>query len=79
MPHTIWRDRVAVDPDIHHGQPCVKGTRVSVTVIVGSLADGMTAEQILEAYPQLVQDDIAAALAYAAEVLHHDVLLPLEM
>jgi uncharacterized protein (DUF433 family) len=39
-----WRDRISIDPRIHHGKPCIKGTRVPVSVIVGSIADGDTYE-----------------------------------
>lgn len=65
------------DPEIHHGGPCIAGTRIPVRMIVGSLADGLTAEQIVEEYPQLTRDDVQSALAYAAEVLHQESLLPL--
>ena len=77
MGRTLWQERILIDPDIHHGDPCIKGTRVPVSTLVGSLADGMTTEQVLDAYPQLTQEDIAAALAYAAEVLRQEVLVPL--
>ena len=66
-----------VDRDIHHGDPCIKGTRIPAAVIVGSLADGMTAEEILQAYPQLTVEDVRAALAYATEIMEQDILLPL--
>lgn len=59
-----WRDRIVIDPAIHHGNPYIKGTRVPVTVIAGSLADGDTPEQLLGAYPQLTLDDIRAALKF---------------
>lgn len=72
-----WRLRVEVDPDLHHGDPCIRGTRIPVRTVIGSLADGMSVEQIREAYPQLTADDVQAALAYAAEVLKDEVLLPL--
>jgi uncharacterized protein (DUF433 family) len=62
-----WRDRIAIDPAIHHGEPCIKGTRVPVSVIVGSIADGDTAEQIIHAWPQLTGDDVKAAAKFAAE------------
>ncbi len=75
--HRRWQDRVVIDPDIHHGDPCIKGTRIPVSMIVGSLADGMSTAQIQENYPQLGTEDIYAALAYAAEVVRQDVLLPL--
>lgn len=72
-----WQDRVVIDPDIHHGDPCIKGTRITVAMIVGSLADGMTFNDIREAYPQLTNEDIYAALAYAAEVLRQEIVYPL--
>jgi uncharacterized protein (DUF433 family) len=72
-----WPDRIMIDPDIHHGEPCVRGTRIPVSMIIGSLADGMTYDQIKEQYPQLSDQDILASLAYAAEAVRQDVLLPL--
>ena len=62
-----WRDKIVIDPAIHHGEPCIKGTRVPVSVIVGSIANGDTAEQIIHAWPQLTGDDVKAALKFAAE------------
>ena len=72
-----WHKHIAVDFDIHHGEPCIKGTRVPVSMIVGSIADGMTFDDILDAYPQLKKESIQAALAYAADIVRHDVFLPL--
>jgi len=72
-----WPDRIIIDPDIHHGEPCVRGTRIPVSMIVGSLADGMTFAQIEEQYPQLSDQDILASLAYAAEAVRQEILLPL--
>lgn len=72
-----WQDRVVIAADLHHGDPCIKGTRIPMAMIVGSLADGMTPEQIQDAYPQLALEDIQAALAYAADVIYQDVLAPL--
>ena len=62
-----WRNKIVIDPAIHHGEPCIKGTRVPVSVIFGSIADGDTAEEIIEAWPRLTGDDIKAALEFAAE------------
>jgi uncharacterized protein (DUF433 family) len=62
-----WRQRIVVDPAIHHGEPCIKGTRVPVSIIVGSVADGDTVEKIIDAWPQLTSDDIKAALKFATE------------
>jgi uncharacterized protein (DUF433 family) len=71
-----WKDHIIIDPDVHHGDPCIKGTRIPVTIIVGSLADGMTPQEIIEAYPQLSPTDIQASLAYAADVMRQEILLP---
>ena len=64
-----WRERITIDPAIHHGKPCIKGTRVAVSVIVGSIAEGFTPERIIESWPQLTVEDIQAALKFAAEVV----------
>jgi uncharacterized protein (DUF433 family) len=61
-----WRDRIVIDPAIHHGKPCIKGTRVPVSVIVGSIAEGHTPERIIASWPQLTVEDIKAALKFAA-------------
>jgi uncharacterized protein (DUF433 family) len=76
MDRIAWQERIVMAPDLHHGEPCIKGTRVPVATIVGSLADGMTPVQIHEAFPQLTGEDIRAALAYAAELMHEDLLIP---
>ncbi len=65
-----WRKRIIIDRAIHHGDPCITGTRVPVSVIVGSVADGDTFEQILGGYPQLAREDIQAALRFAAEAVN---------
>jgi uncharacterized protein (DUF433 family) len=72
-----WQDRIALDPAIHHGDPCIKDTRIPVAMLVGSLADGMTFDDIILAYPQLTQEDLYAALAYAAEVMRQEIVYPL--
>jgi uncharacterized protein (DUF433 family) len=50
MKHIPRQQRVATDPEIHHGEPCIAGTRIPVRMIVGSLADGLTVEQIVAEY-----------------------------
>jgi uncharacterized protein (DUF433 family) len=77
MARMQWQERIVIDPDLHHGEPCIAGTRIPVAMIVGSLADGMTAAEILAAYPQLTLLDVQAALAYAADVVRQDILAPL--
>jgi uncharacterized protein (DUF433 family) len=71
-----WQENVVISPDIHHGDACIKGTRIPVSTVVGSLADGMSFDQIKDEYPQLTDEHIRAALAYAADVLHEEVLKP---
>jgi uncharacterized protein (DUF433 family) len=72
-----WRERIKIDPTIHHGDPCIAGTRVPVSVIVGSVAEDDSWEQILASYPQLKREDIQAALFYAAEAVQRFELIPL--
>jgi uncharacterized protein (DUF433 family) len=54
-----WRDRITVDPEVRSGKPCIRGTRITVYDILEYLASGMTEEQILRNFPDLVRDDIA--------------------
>lgn len=61
-------DRISIDPEVCFGKPCIKGTRIWVSLILDFLASGESESQILAAYPQLQHEDIQAALAYAAEV-----------
>ena len=67
-----WRERVVSNPDILVGKPTVKGTRISVELILGWLASGWTHQMILESYPQLTDEDILAALAFAAEMMREE-------
>ena len=61
-------ERISIDPNVCFGKPCIKGTRIWVSLILDFLASGESEAQILAAYPQLEPDDIRAAIAYAAEV-----------
>lgn len=63
-----WRDRIAIDPRVCHGKPCIKGTRIWVSLIIDNLAAGASEAELLTAYPSLTAEDIRAALAYAAEM-----------
>jgi uncharacterized protein (DUF433 family) len=63
-----WRERITIDPDVCHGKPCIKGTRIWVSLIVDNLASGATEDEIIDAYPSLTKADIRVALAYAAEM-----------
>lgn len=59
---------ISVDPSIHHGTPVISGTRVSISMIIGSLAGGMSKEQVMLEY-ELTQVQVEAALAYATELI----------
>jgi len=62
-------DRITTDPEVLGGVPCLRGLRVPVATVVGMVAEGMTADEILADFPYLEPDDIAAALRYAAEAV----------
>jgi uncharacterized protein (DUF433 family) len=61
-------NRISVDSNICFGKPCIKGTRIWVSLILDFLADGMTIKEILGEYSQLTEEDIRAAIAYDAEM-----------
>jgi uncharacterized protein (DUF433 family) len=73
-----WLDRIEINGKIMLGKPVVRGTRIPVELIVKMLSQGIATEEILREYPQLTQEDIQAALAYAAESLTLEEVLPLE-
>ncbi|MDA8300109.1 MAG: DUF433 domain-containing protein [Actinomycetota bacterium] len=58
--------RVSVDHRVMGGVPCIRGTRIPVATVVGSLAEGMTADDLVREFPQLALEDVAEALRYAA-------------
>jgi uncharacterized protein (DUF433 family) len=61
-------ERITIDPEVCGGRPCIKGTRIWVSLVLDFLADGMTETELLVEYPQLVHEDVLAAIAYGAEV-----------
>jgi uncharacterized protein (DUF433 family) len=63
-----WREHITVDPNVCHGKACIRGTRVLVAVVLANLAEGRSPEAIVADYPELSQDSIRAAIAYAAEL-----------
>ena len=73
-----WQDRITLDPQVLTGKPVVRGTRISVELVIDFLAQGWTQDQILNNYPNLTVDDIRACLAYASEVLHAERVYPLK-
>ena len=68
--------RITRDPNRRGGRPCVRDLRISVGDVLGWLALGMSQEQIIAEYPELVPDDIRACLAYAAQREAHEVQVP---
>ncbi len=77
MKASSWQEFLKSDPRICGGVLCAWGTRVPVTVILDSLAEGATNNEILTSYPSLTADHIMAALAYAAELAHEERLVPI--
>ena len=68
-----------MDPNVCFGKPCIRGTRIWVSLILENLAEGITEAELIAAYPQLKPEDIRASLAYAAETNRERVLpVPLE-
>jgi len=72
-----WESRIVSDPEICHGKPCVRGTRIMVSVILDNVAAGLSWDEIVEEYPPLTRDDVQAALEYAAALTREEELVPL--
>lgn len=62
-----WQDRVTIAPEVCHGRPCIKGTRVMVSVVLANLAEGESHEALMRNY-HLAADDIQAAILFAADM-----------
>jgi len=69
-----WKPFITTDPKVMHGAVCLKGTRVPVSVVLDNLAADATRDRILQQYPSLTPEHIAAAIAYAAELARERVL-----
>jgi len=69
-------ERIVIDPEIHHGKPVIRGTRVPITRILGALAGGMTKEDIMREY-EVSEEDIIAVLNYAAELIEEEEFHPI--
>lgn len=72
-----WRKHVSIDPNVCHGKPCIKGTRIMVSIILDYLKSGESIETILHEYPTLNEEDIRAAIGYAAWLAHEEEQQPL--
>ena len=74
-----WHDHITINPAVCHGQACIRGTRVMVSVILDNLAAGIPHAEIVKSYPGIQEHDIQAALSYAAELAREGTAdLPLE-
>lgn len=67
-----WRERIVCDPDILVGKPTIKGTRISVELVLGWLGAGWSIDQVLENYPHIAREDVLAALSYASEYMREE-------
>lgn len=70
--------RVFTDPSVMMGKPCIKGTRITVELILRKLGAGRSFADLLQAYPELSEDDFRAALAFAADYMQHETILAAE-
>ena len=68
-------DRIEIDPDVMSGKPVIKGTRITVELVLRKLAEGATDSDLLDAYPRLTREDIRAAIAYAADTIAHEEII----
>jgi uncharacterized protein (DUF433 family) len=76
MTTEVLLERIVADPDVLAGKPVVRGTRISVDLVIDLLARGYSKEQVLEQYDHLTIDDVHACLAYAREVLQSERVYP---
>jgi uncharacterized protein (DUF433 family) len=70
-------ERIEVNPDVMQGKPVVRGSRVPVEIVLRKLAEGATFDDLLDAYPRLVVEDLRACLGYAAETIAHESVVTL--
>ena len=70
-----WKKEISLNPNRYHGQACIKGTRVLISVILDCLAEGMTEEEILSEYPSLKRGDILIAIKYAASLAREEIFI----
>lgn len=71
-------ERIIIDPKILAGKPVIRGTRIPVYLVLNLLAKGKTKKEIIQDYPELTEDDVAAAINYAAAHMRYEEIKPLE-
>lgn len=69
---------ISVDPAVMMGKPCIRNTRITVELILRKMGAGRSFSELVEAYPQLTEDDLRAALAFAADYMQHETVLAAE-
>lgn len=72
-----WNDRIVMDPGVLTGKPIIKGTRISVELVIELLARGWSHEQVIEQYDHVTREDIQACLAYASAMLKSEKVFPI--
>ncbi len=72
----LLTDRIEINTTVMLGKPVIRGTRIAVELVIRKLSEGATEADLLDAYPRLTREDIQAALAYAADSLAHETILP---
>jgi uncharacterized protein (DUF433 family) len=70
-----YREHITSNSKVMLGKPCIKGTRITVELILEKLSDGMTIEKFIESYPHIHREDILAALAYAADMVANEAMI----
>ncbi|WP_287582847.1 DUF433 domain-containing protein [Candidatus Borrarchaeum sp.] len=68
--------RISIDPEIQHGKPCIRGTRIPVYIILEMLEHGLTIPEILEEYPHIKEDDVKACIAFARQFVEGEEISP---
>jgi uncharacterized protein (DUF433 family) len=63
-----WQERISINPEVCFGKPCIRSTRIWVSLMLDFLAEGMSVQEILSEYPHLEEEDIRACIAYGAEM-----------
>lgn len=71
---STYQHHISTDPKVCHGQVCIVGTRIPVSVVLDNLAAGLTTEEIIHSYPSLTPEDIQAAIIYAAELTREQIV-----
>lgn len=65
-------DRITIDMEVCHGKPCIKGTRIMVSIVLGLLEEGLTFKEIIREYPMLSKKDVISSIHYAKTVIENE-------